>query len=85
MVDGILPYQISLREISLAPAAIPTLHSVAAADWQGQWVLLAGRSAGLHGKTANSGFDPQFGNRSVWVFDPVSRQLRRFQVVQGTG
>jgi hypothetical protein len=74
LVGGTLPYSISLREISLSPAPIPTLHSVAAAKWEGQWVLLAGRTAGLHGLTGQNAFDPQFENRSVWVIDPVSRQ-----------
>ena len=43
VTGGTLPYEITLREISLAPAAVPTLHSVAAAVWQDQWVLLAGQ------------------------------------------
>jgi hypothetical protein len=73
LVGGTLPYSITLREISLAPAPIPTLHSVAAAKWDGQWVLLAGRTAGLHGLTGQNAFDPQYENRSVWVIDPVSR------------
>ena len=74
VVGGSLPYEISLREISMAPAPMPTLHSVAAGHWQGQWVLLAGRTAGLHGLTGNTGFDPQYENQKVWVIDPVSHQ-----------
>jgi len=74
LVGGTLPYSIALREISLAPAPIPTLHSVAAGKWNGHWVLLAGRTAGLHGLTGQNAFDPQYENRSVWVIDPVNRQ-----------
>jgi hypothetical protein len=74
LVGGTLPYSIVLREVSLAPAPIPTLHSVAAGKWDGQWVLLAGRTAGLHGLTGQNAFDPQFENREVWVIDPVNRQ-----------
>jgi len=74
LVGGTLPYAITLREISLAPAPIPTLHSVAAAKWDGQWILLAGRSSGLHGLTGNNAFDPQFENRNVWIIDPVNKQ-----------
>ena len=73
LVGGTLPYSITLREISLAPAPIPTLHSVAAGKWDGLWVLLAGRTAGLHGLTGQNAFDPQYENRSVWVIDPVNR------------
>ena len=74
LVGGTLLYSITLREVSLAPAPIPTLHSVAAGKWNGQWVLLAGRTAGLHGLTGMNAFDPQYENRSVWVIDPVTRQ-----------
>ena len=74
LVGGTLPYSITLREISLAPAPTPTLHSVAAAKWDGQWIFLAGRTSGLHGMTGQNAFDPQFENRSVWIIDPVSKQ-----------
>ncbi len=58
LVDGTLPYTITLRETSFAPASMPTLHSVAAAKWDGQWILLAGRTAGLHGLSGQNAFDP---------------------------
>jgi hypothetical protein len=74
IIGGELPYTIELNEVSLAPAPVPTLHSVAAGRWQGQWVLLAGRTAGLHGLTGLNAFDPQTENREVWVIDPTTRQ-----------
>jgi hypothetical protein len=74
ITGGTLPYEVTLREISLAPADLPTLHSMATAQWQGQWILLAGRTSGLHGMTGNNAFDPQFENRNVWVIDPVTKQ-----------
>ena len=74
IIGGELPYAIELHEVSLAPAPVPTLHSVAAGNWQGQWVLLAGRTAGLHGLTGFNAFDPQAENREVWVIDPTTRQ-----------
>lgn len=74
VTGGALPYGILIREISLAPAQIPTLHSIAAAKWEGQWVMLGGRTSGLHGMTGVNAFDPQFENRAVWVIDPDSRQ-----------
>ncbi len=73
LVGGTLPYSIEIREVSLVPAPMPTLHSVAAGKWDGHWVLLAGRTAGLHGLTGQNAFDPQFENREVWVIDPVNR------------
>lgn len=74
LVGGTLPYSIALRETSFAPAPMPTLHSVAAAKWDGQWILLAGRTAGLHGMTGQNAFDPQYENRSVWIIDPITKQ-----------
>ena len=74
IVGGELPYTIEIREISLAPAIVPNIHSTAAADWNGQWVFLAGRTNGLHGMTGRNAFDPAFENREVWVIDPKSKQ-----------
>lgn len=74
VTGGRLPYSVSLRETSLAPAALPNLHSAAAAVWEGQWVLLGGRTNGLHGLTGMNAFDPLYENREVWVIDPVTRQ-----------
>lgn len=74
VLGGLLPYSVALREISLAPAAVPNLHSAATAVWDGQWVLLGGRTNGLHGLTGMNAFDPQYENREVWVIDPVTRQ-----------
>lgn len=77
LVGGTLPYSIQIHEVSLAPAPMPTLHSVAAAKWDGQWILLAGRTSGLHGLTGQNAFDPQFENREVWIIDPVNKQTWR--------
>jgi len=67
LVGGTLPYALEIREVSFAPAPMPTLHSVAAGKWDGQWVLLAGRTGGLHGLTGQNAFPPQEENRSVWI------------------
>jgi len=74
---GHLPYTLEIREVSLAPAEIPNLHSVAAGSWNGLWILLAGRTNGLHGLTGLNAFDPQFENREVWVIDPAGRRSWR--------
>ena len=74
VTGGTLPYEITLREISLAPAMVPTLHSAAAGVWLNQWVLLAGSTNGLHGLTGNNAFDPKYENREVWVIDPATGQ-----------
>ncbi len=33
-VNGSIPYTVEIREVSLAPAILPNIHSVAA-EWQG--------------------------------------------------
>ena len=76
-VNGTIPYTVEIREISLAPTDLPNIHSAAAAEWQGQWVLLAGTTNGLHGMTGMSGFDPVYENRDVWVIDPETKKSWR--------
>jgi hypothetical protein len=75
-LNGGLPYRISLLPYDFGAAELPTLHSFAAGHHDGKWVLVAGRSNGLHGfETAGpNGFEPEFQNREVWVIDPVNKQ-----------
>ncbi|TWU22667.1 hypothetical protein [Bythopirellula polymerisocia] len=75
-VNSPLPYQVALRETSFGSASLPTLHSYSAAVHDGKWVLIAGRTNGLHDFT-NSGslnFPAQFQNHDVWVIDPATHQ-----------
>lgn len=74
--DGPLPYRIELLPYQFGDAPLPTLHSYAAGQYDGKWVLLAGRTNGLHGfdRTAANNFPPQFQNREVWVIDPLTKQ-----------
>lgn len=67
------PYVLELRQVEW-DNVVPTLHSYAAAQHNGLWLLLAGRTSGLHGLTGRNAFDPAFENREVWVIDPVSRK-----------
>ena len=73
-VNGVLPYTVEISEVSLEPAPLPNIHSIAAAEWDGQWVFMAGRTNGLHGMTGMNAFDPAFENREIWVVDPSSRE-----------
>lgn len=73
-IDGILPYTVEINEVSLDPAPLPNIHSIAAAEWDGQWVFMAGRTNGLHGLTGMNAFDPAFENRKIWVVDPRGKE-----------
>ncbi len=71
-----LGYQISLRPVDLGIPELPTLHSYAVGTYEGKWVMLAGRTNGLHAFTGSGqvNFPPQSQNREVWVIDPDSGQ-----------
>lgn len=73
-IDGNIPYVVEIREVSLAPAALPAIHSFATGEWDGQWVILSGRTSGLHGMTGRYGFDSVYENRDVWVINPTTKQ-----------
>ncbi|TWT48348.1 hypothetical protein [Botrimarina hoheduenensis] len=75
VVGGGLPYQVELRRYDMAGASVPTVHSFVAGELNGQWVVLAGLTNGLHGFDLNESQVPGGRqNRSVWVIDPVTRQ-----------
>ncbi len=71
-----LPYRVELREYDFGSATLPSLQSYAAAEYNGKWVLMSGRTNGLHGfeTSAAANFPVAFQNRDVWVIDPVTKQ-----------
>jgi hypothetical protein len=72
---GLLPYRLTLRPVEFA-APLPTLHSFASGRYEGQWVLIAGRTNGMHGfeSSGRINFPEASQNREVWVIDPVTQQ-----------
>ncbi|MEZ6118291.1 MAG: hypothetical protein R3C28_17215 [Pirellulaceae bacterium] len=76
--DGVLPYELQLVPLDIE-AELPTLHSFAHAQWDGKWLLLSGRTNGLHDFTQNGfiNFPPAHQNRDVWVVDPNLGQTWR--------
>lgn len=77
VLNGNLPYQISLRVLDVGGTAdIPTLQSFAAGSVDGEWVLVAGRTNGLHNFTSDGflNFPPAYQNTFIWVIDPVGKQ-----------
>ncbi len=78
-VNSNLPYTISLRPVNFGIASLPTLHSYSVGTHEGKWVMLAGRTNGLHGFTGSgqANFPPASQNRDVWVIDPASGQSWR--------
>jgi hypothetical protein len=69
-------YNLTLAEYDMGSAAVPTLQSFASATYDQQWVLLAGRTNGLHDFSADGlkNFPVKYQNTEVWVVNPVSKQ-----------
>jgi hypothetical protein len=71
-----LPYQVTVRPYDFGEDNLPTLHSFAAAVHAGKWVVLAGRTNGLHGFDQNpfNNFPAASQNQDVWVIDPSAKR-----------
>lgn len=71
-----LPYRISVQPYEFGSAQLPGLHSYAAGHYNGKWVLMSGRTNGVHDldQAGEQSFPPESQNRDVWVIDPVTRQ-----------
>jgi hypothetical protein len=68
---ALLPFQVDLEEASFAGA--PALHSFAFAESNGKWLLLGGRTNGIHSfdPLPINNFPPATANHWVWVVDPA--------------
>ena len=60
-------YNIKVKPYSMGAAAVPGLQSFAAGHFGNEWVVLAGKTGGMHSFES--------GNTSAWVIDPVTRQV----------
>ena len=81
------PWQVSLRRYDFGPANKPTLQSFAAGTYDGKWVMLAGRTNGMHGfgQSGSQNFPPAAQNKEVWVIDPVTKQSWRRSLATDAG
>lgn len=70
---GTDPYTIEFEQVTLMN--VPTLQSFAYAQSGGKWLLLAGRTNGLHSFTTSPSFPSRFQNRTMYVYDPVAGQM----------
>jgi hypothetical protein len=68
-----LPYALKLRKREI-PNVLPTLQSFVFGQSQGLWVLIGGRTNGLHKFTDDplKNFPPRRQNDRIWVIDPIS-------------
>ena len=83
-----LPYAVTLERVN-TDGKLPTLQSFATATHKGLWILIGGRTNGLHDFTNDplKNFPPSDQNRKIWVIDPQtwkvwSRRLSDSQLSQ---
>ena len=60
-----LPFSIEMEEVTFKDW--PGLHSFAFGEWSGYWVMIAGRSNGLHGFFPFTGFPSSSANDKIWI------------------
>jgi Secretion system C-terminal sorting domain len=66
------PYVIDLEQINLP--GTPSIHSFAFAKSNGKWLLIGGRTNGLHGFNPLNAFPTQYANKNIFVIDPNTSQ-----------
>jgi len=61
-------------EIEPVPTTVPGIHSFAFAQSGSYWLIIGGRTNGLHGFSSNDGFPTMYANNDVVVIDTASWQ-----------
>ena len=70
---GTDPFTVELEQVTVMNT--PTLQSFAYAQSSGKWLLLAGRTNGLHGFGAPPSFPSKYQNRTMYVYDVATGQV----------
>ena len=68
------PWTVELKQLNQRKASFPTLQAFSAGQTSsGEWVLIGGRTNGLHNFTPDgkANFPPSHQNERIWVYDPV--------------
>lgn len=67
-----IPFQISLEEVAFPNS--PGLHSYVLGEHDGKWLLIGGRTDGLHQRQPFAAFLASSNNLTAYVVDPVALQ-----------
>ena len=69
-------YRISVRKYDFGTAPVAGLHSFASGVVDGKWVILSGRTNGVHeiDQAGTGSFPAESQNRDIWVIDPIAKQ-----------
>lgn len=71
---GHVPFSLQIRHVNAGTMPRPTLHSYVGAHQGGLWLMLGGRTNGLHGMTGQNGFPTASANSDVWAVDSAGNQ-----------
>lgn len=74
------PFSIQLQPVNLSQA--PAVQSFAHAEWQGKWLLLGGRTDGLHRRQPFATFAADGNNTRLYVVDITSGQVWQRSVTE---
>lgn len=80
-----LPFTLQIEQ---APFLLPTgLQAFASANYKGKWILIGGRTNGLHGfSDIGNNFPPSFQNTRIFVIDPqTGTSMSRSMAEEGSG
>lgn len=65
-----VPFQVEIEPVNAA--AVPPVHSFAFAQQGSKWLIVGGRTNGLHGFSTNDNFDVSYANEYIVVLDTVT-------------
>ena len=66
------PFKIEVRESSLK---FPAVHSFATAVQGDKWLIIGGRSEGIHARQPFRSFDPEYANRNIYLIDAKNGRI----------
>lgn len=66
-------FSIEMQEMNFP--SMPGVHSAAIGEWNGNWIVIGGRNNGLHGFHPPLAFPTSGINNTLYVIDPLSRQV----------
>jgi hypothetical protein len=74
LVKRDLPFKLEVTEV--ASSKMPGIHSFASGSANGKWLVLSGRTGGLHGfANSKDNFPRRTANSLAYVIDPIANQL----------
>lgn len=65
-----VPFQVEIEPVNAT--AVPPIHSFAFAQQGSKWLIVGGRTNGLHGFSTNDNFDVMYANQDIVVVDTTT-------------